>query len=384
MSNGAEKVLPYHLSSDFSVVAEDDGEVVEVNEKNEIAVVKYKNGKIKAINMGTKVVKNGAGGFFLTSKLDCSKLKKGKKFKKDDILAYNTRFFSDNSKDGTRFNIGTLVKVACMSSYADFEDATQVTTKLSRKLGTEICMPAEAIVGKNSNVDYIAKVGQAVNVGDPLIIYDQSSTDASFNKMLANIGSDLKEQITGMGKTPVKSHYTGVVQDIKIYATVDLDEMSSSLKKIVGSYYAGIKAKKAVVGKYRSENGTEDYLFTEQDAKIETDDGKVMGVTVGDGVLFVFYVKYRDNLDIGDKIVNFAALKAVTGEIIPEGLEPFALSRPDEEISTTFAPLSVLKRMVPSILLTMFGNKVLVELKRNWLEQYQKDNPGFKPKDELY
>jgi hypothetical protein len=89
-------------------------------------------------------------------------------------------------------------------------------------------------------------------------------------------------------------------------------------------------------------------------------------------------------LDIGDKIVNFAALKAVTGEIIPEGLEPFALSRPDEEISTTFAPLSVLKRMVPSILLTMFGNKVLVELKRNWLEQYQKDNPGFKPKDELY
>ena len=46
MSNGAEKVLPYHLSSDFSVVAEDDGEVVEVNEKTEMAVVKYKNGKI--------------------------------------------------------------------------------------------------------------------------------------------------------------------------------------------------------------------------------------------------------------------------------------------------------------------------------------------------
>ena len=61
ISNGAEQVIHYHLGDDFSVVAEDDGEVVEVDEKNQLIIVKYKNGKHKAIDISTKVVKNGAG-----------------------------------------------------------------------------------------------------------------------------------------------------------------------------------------------------------------------------------------------------------------------------------------------------------------------------------
>ena len=40
--------------------------------------------------------------------------------------------------------------------------------------------------------------------------------------------------------------------------------------------------------------------------------------------------------------------------------------------------------MVPSVMQTMYGNKIIIELKRRWLEMYKKDNPGFKPKDELY
>lgn len=388
LSNGVERVLPYHLSRDFSVVAKEDGEVIERDEKTGVIIVKYKNipgdDAIRVINMSTKVVKNGAGGFYLTNTLDCSKLKKGYKFKKNDILAYNTRFFSNSKHYGTRFNIGTLVKVACMSSYANFEDGDCITKKLSRKMGTEICMPIEAVVGANSNVDSIVKIGQEVKVGDPLIIYDQSSTDSSFNKLLSNIGADLKEEITGMGKTPVKSKYAGVIQDIKMYSTVDLDEMSPSLKKIVGAYYAGIKAKKNVIAKYRKGDSQHDYTFTEQDRKIETVDGKIMGTTVGEGVKIVFYVKYQDNLDVGDKLVHFAALKCINGEMIPEGQEPFALGDPDEEISTTFAPGAVLARMVPSVLQTMFGNKVIIELKKRWLAMYQKDNPNFKPKGDLY
>lgn len=70
--------------------------------------------------------------------------------------------------------------------------------------------------------------------------------------------------------------------------------------------------------------------------------------------------------------------------MIPKGLEPYSIEHPEEEISSSFAPAAVLARMVPSILKTMYGNKVIVELKRKWLEMYMKDNPNFKPKDELY
>lgn len=388
MSNGADRVLPYHISNDFSIVAKDDGTIVERDDKNNVIVIQYKNltgdKAIQVIDTSTKVVKNGAGGFWLTNTLDCSKLKKGYKFKKNDILAHNTRFFSDSKQYGTRFNIGTLVKVACMSSYANFEDGDCVTKKLSEKMGTEVCMSVEAVVGANSNVESIVKVGQEVHVGEPLIVYDQSSEDASFNKLLANIGADLKEEITGMGKTPIKAKYSGIIQDIKMYATVDLDEMSPSLKKIVSGYYSNIKAKKSTVAKYRKGDSLNDYVFTEQDKKIETEDGKIMGTTVGEGVKIVFFIKYQDNLDVGDKLVHFAALKCINGEMIPEHQEPFSLDDPDEEISTTFAPGAVLGRMVPSVMQTMFGNKIIVNLKKKWLEIYMKDNPNFKPKDEMY
>ena len=77
-------------------------------------------------------------------------------------------------------------------------------------------------------------------------------------------------------------------------------------------------------------------------------------------------------------------MKYINAEMVPKGLEPYSLGNPDEELSSCFAPAGVLARMTPSILKTMYGNKIIVELKRRWLEMYQKDNPSFKPKDELY
>ena len=385
MSTGMEKVLPYHLSSDFVVVAKDDGEVVEYDMDKGVVVLKYKDGSTQAINANVKVVKNGAGGFFLPSKMNCSKLKKGYKFKKDDVLAYNDQFFSSSKGEGVRFNIGTLSKVACIGSYANFEDGDAVTVKLSKKMGTRICMETHAVVGLHSNVDFIVKVGDHVEVGDPLITYDQSSGDPGFNKLLANIGKDMQEEIKDMGKTPIKSHYEGTIRAIKIYSTVEPDELSPSLKKIVTAYYKEIGEKKKLVSKHKDKKDTSmDYTFMEEDKKIETEDGKVLGITVGEGVLIKFYIEYQDNVDTGDKLVHFAALKGITGEIIPEGQEPFTLDRPEEEISSTFGPAAILARMVPSAMTTMYGNKIIIEVKRKLMEMYQKDNPSFKPKDELF
>ena len=66
----------------------------------------------------------------------------------------------------------------------------------------------------------------------------------------------------------------------------------------------------------------------------------------------------------------FSALKSIVGEVIPEGYEPYSEFRPDEEVSTFIGPSAILQRMVPSVILTMFGNKVLVELKRKIKEIY--------------
>jgi hypothetical protein len=77
-----------------------------------------------------------------------------------------------------------------------------------------------------------------------------------------------------------------------------------------------------------------------------------------------FYIEHEDEMSVGDKLVNYGPCKQICSEVIPEGLEPYAESSPDEEISVFQAPSSILKRMVPSLVITAAGNKVLINLKR--------------------
>ncbi len=66
----------------------------------------------------------------------------------------------------------------------------------------------------------------------------------------------------------------------------------------------------------------------------------------------------------------FTALKSIVGEVVPEGYEPYSEFRPEEEVSSVIGPSAILKRQVPSIMLTVLGNKVIVELKRKLEEIY--------------
>ena len=381
ISNGSEQVIHYHLSNDFSVVAKYDGKVVEVDDDTGLVIVEYKVDKTKpgeepkvlyqAIDTKPRTVKNGAGGFFLSNQLTC-KLKKGDTFKKNDVLAYDKKFFTDSKVDGNRFNIGSLQKVACMSSYATYEDSTFITKKLSEDMAADIVMQKAIVLGKNANVDYLVKVGDEVKVGDDLIRFEMSFQDDSLNKFLSSIGDSLKEEIKSLGKTGIKSKYSGVIEDIKIYSTVELNDLSPSLRKIVKDYYDQIEKKKKLLSKYdKTESSYKcGILFNEPTGKVETKDGKVKGNEVGEGVLIEIYIKYRDVMGVGDKITFFTALKSIIGEVIPEGLEPYSEFRPEEEVSSFIAPGAVLARMTPSILLTMFANKTLVELKRALYEIY--------------
>ena len=363
ISNGSEQTIQYELSNDFVVVAKEDGKVIERDDKNGLIIVEYKSGKHEAIDISPRTVKNGAGGFFLTNQLNCN-LEVGQKVKKNDILASDSKFFSNSKLTGNRFNIGTLCKVAIMSSYSTFEDSTEITKKMAREMAAEITMCKPVVLGANTNVDFIVKVGDRVEVGDELIRFERSFNEDTYNKLLANIGDELEQEITMSSKEQVKSKYSGIVSDIKIYSTVDLDQLSSSLRFIVSSHYNKIKKRKKVLDKYDKENSIVKcgILFNEPTEPIETKDGKVKGHIVNEGVLIEFYITYNDEMAIGDKITNFTALKGTVGEMVPEGQESYTLFRPDEEISSCIAPAAIIARMTPSIILTVLGNKVLVEL----------------------
>ena len=372
ISNGMEEVARFHLSSDFVINADEDGEIVDYDEDLNIMIAKYKSGKCRAIDLTPTIVKNGGGGFFLSNKL-ITELKVGDKFKKDEVLAYHKDFFKNDKFNNCRMNVGTMTKVAIMSTYNTYEDATFITHSLSHRAATEMCFCKSAVIGKNSNVFNMVKKGDKVTVGDPLISFDTSFEDESINALLANLGSKDKESILEGARNEIKSKYSGVIEDIKIYPTVDLDEMNPSLRKIVNSYYRQINKKKDLLDHYDPENVNSivkcGVLMNEVSHKITPNKfGVIKGEHVEDSVLIEFYIKHKEPLEVGSKIANFTALKNTIGEIIPIGYEPYSEFRRDEEVSTIIASNSILNRMTPSILVTALANKCIIELKRHLKE----------------
>ena len=152
--------------------------------------------------------------------------------------------------------------------------------------------------------------------------------------------------------------------------------MSPSLRKICSKYYKRISGRNTLLEKYDPESKNSvvkcGVLCKEPTKQVEANKyGVIKGQNVEDSVLINFYIKHEEPLEIGSKIANFTALKNTIAEIVPEGYEPYSSFRPDEMVDTMIASNSILKRMTPSITLTVLGNKCIIELKNKLREIYE-------------
>ena len=378
IGNRVEAVVPYLLSDEFVVDAKEDGEVVEVTK--DWVIVRYKSGKNYAIEVAPRVKKNASAGFYVDNTLTCD-LKVGDKFKKGDILAYNDKQFTKHTDDnGASMNLGVLTKIAIASSWDIYEDSTPITAKLSERLATEMIDEKAIVLKPNTIVDQIAKVGQKIKSGDLLIKFSEAMEDYIQNAIKSLSDSDSSSSIIEDAKTTIKAKHTGEVVDIKIYTTVPIEDLDPSLGKIVSDYQNKIMSRNKVLDKYENKDDMKYYkagqIISEVAEVMETSkNGKIKGEYIDKGVLIMFYVKYKDVAAKGDKIVANFALKGVTSHVIEEGYEPYSEYRPDEEISTIIAPLAVAARKTPSIFIAMFGNKLLIEAKRQLKDYYLDDKP---------
>lgn len=368
MTNGSDEMCKHYLSSDYCVVADQDGTVIEYDNQAEIMVVEYKDGTHRAINLGKNIVKNGGGGFEMSNSL-VTDLKVGDKFKATETIGWHKDYFKKIPGQGVRMCVGTLVKVALYSLYNTYEDGTFITESMAEKCETEMTFRIKCVLGKNANVFSCVKIGDDISVGQPLIEFDESFEEGDINALLASLGDDeeLKEVIINNNKNAKKSDKSGVIEEIKIYAASELDELSPSLRKLVGNYYKRIDRKTEVLNKYDKSEGIIKcgVMITESSGVTKPNRyGVIRGEKVHDGVLIEFYIKHAEPLEIGSKIANFSPLKNVIGEVIPAGYEPRSELHPDEPIETAISPSSILARMVGSVYPTIFGNKVIVELKR--------------------
>ena len=363
VTNGADEAMAYISSDTFSFKAKNDGEVVEITPDYMIVHYKYpvhvpdgSEFSNEYISLKDEVKKNSDGGFYITLKLDTD-LKVGSKFKKGDIIAYDSTSYSNKNgeSDNLAYNVGVLAKIAIMNTDEGFEDSTSVSEWLSEAMATDIVVMKDKDLSKNTNVYNMVTVGQEVQEGDPLIIFQNAFDEKDANLLLKNITDS--DYVSDLGRIKLKSKYTGVIQDIKIYRTCEIDELSESLKKIVTTYEKGIKEKKKLYSKY----GMPGDNLLDPDYKMEP-----TGIMKNnsDGVKIVFYIKYNDKLSVGDKTVAQSANKGVVKNIFPKDAEPFSEFRPEEKIHALYAARSFNARMVTSVWTSGAINKCMIELDR--------------------
>lgn len=365
ISNGFDEAIQFHLSDDFVINAEEDGEVVDINEELGLIVVRYKSGKNRAINVGVDVVHNSGGGFYMTNQLIAVHNKVGEKFKKDDVLAYHPDYFKYSKINGLRYAIGPLAKVAFCSAYNTYEDAGMMTEKLAAQMQSGMVYDSVGRFKRNHNILSMVKIGDHVNIGDPLIHYDVAVDEGEIAKYLSKLSDDNAHILEEETKTDLKATHAGVVVAIKVYSLIDPSLLSPSLAKIVQDYFDKGKKKNKYLSKFDNTNSVvkAGYMLTDTTEPIKDRYNAIKG-DKGIDVRIEIYVKHDDTVKVGDKMALYGPNKQIVSEVVEDGLEPYSEFRPDEDISVLTSAGTIARRMTSSVLPIAAGTKCLVELKR--------------------
>lgn len=344
VSTGADESAAYICPS-FSIVAEEDGEIISSNDT--FTKVKYKSGKIDIISMNEDE-RNADKGYFVPNKFKLSdELSVGKKFKKGDLIAYNKNFFKPKSNGRVGLSAGPIATVAIIDSEGTWEDACIPFDSLSEKLTTNITKRVARVLDLNTEIrDFNTDLYSVVNADDVLYKYRVLEDDESMNAFFI-----MDQDLT---MTDVTAHNHGIIKDIRVYYRNSRDvSMSESMKKFI----------KEVTLKQKQLNNADDLKdVTDEFKRIKynklpmelTSRGsmsKINGDLIENGkVLIEYYIESEFKLGSGDKLVVDRALKGEPADVYPDELRPVGLDS-GRKGDLLFNTYSLLARITPGMIL---------------------------------
>ena len=358
VTTGADSAMPYLSSDMFAHKAKKAGKIIEKNDT--YMMIEYKDGTKEFVNLAEQTMKNSDGGFYITLKLVTDK-KVGDLVKEGEVVAWDHKSFS--KKVGLQqlsYNMGCLTKIAVMSNEDGFEDSGVCSEWLSYAMNSDIVVMKPIYLPASTNILSIAKVGQKVKEGEPVLVFQDAYDDADANALLKNLNVD-DGDITIIGRNMVNSKVTGEISDIKFYRTCDFDKMSESLRSLV-------KNKEAQIQKIKN-------IASAADNDVQFDSVGKLPMTgklknAEDQVLIEIYMRYNDHLSVGDKLAALNANKVVLMNIYPNNDAPYTDFRPTEKIDAMTSASSMDGRIITSIMKNGALNKLLIELGRKCCDIY--------------
>ena len=325
---GYESVIGKRTSKMFSTAAAEDGKVTAMVDKG--IIVTYASGEQVGIELG-RVYGKAEGTVYPHDIV--SPLKLGDKFKKGDILAYNTKFFEPDFLDPRNIvlKVNNVVNTAFMETHQTHEDSCSISERLGSTFKTEVTKIKSYVIDFKQNLLEVRKVGEKVEPKDVLMIIEDEIT-ASHGQFSDDALSTLKR----LSNVAPRAGVLGTVEKIEVFYHGDKRDMSATLKKLADKSDNDMAAAAKASGRPII-NGrvTEEYRVS--GTPLELDKAEVR-----------IYLTIVANTGVGDKAVFGHQMKSTVSEVHRGAIHTEA----GEVVDATFSYRSVAARGVlsPAIL----------------------------------
>lgn len=345
---GEDEMLPHRGIDDYAVTAEQDGEVVSLNQHG--IIIKYVDETKHGYGLGRRYGV-AAGTVFPHSMVTPIKTV-GHKFKKGDPIVYNEGFFEPDFYDKNKivWKNAVIGRVVLWENALTHEDSSSLAPQICKKLVSETTKVKNVIVKFDQVIMDVLQSGTDV-VADSVLCVIADSFGAGRK------GFDDKsiETLKSLQATSPRARVKGTIEEIEAFYYGEKTEMSPTLKQLVD------KSDLQLSRKARARN---EPVYT---GKVDTN-FRLDGSSLEENTAVIrFYITHEANMGLGDKGVCASQLKTVVGEI----LSPLFRTEDGKPIDEAFGAKSNEARVVLSNLLYGTTATVMIGAKENALAIYK-------------
>ena len=359
---GYERIVAHSCSRIFAGIAEEDGVVSKIDPKAKLVEVTYKSGRKDVFTYGESYTEFQS--FETTNHIEIN-VKLGERFKKDDVITYNTDYFHlDHDTKQVDFSIGALANVALLESDATTEDSCEISKRLSDKLTLYPTNQRKVTLSAKSLIYSCAKIGDHVVPTDNLMVFDENPTVVN----TFGADADTLAMLADLNKSTPHAGHQGEIVKIDAYYGCPIDEMSPTLQAVV---------KDAIDEKVRrsklasATDKADEYPISSVIAK----GSKYKGVTFDeDTVMLVFHIKETIPHGTGDKLVFCNQLKCTCCGVFPRKV----YTESGVEIDMVFSARAMNKRIVLSAPITGIASRILEKVEDDICKEwFGEERPGM-------
>lgn len=347
LRTGYEQIVAQRTTDLFAKAADADGVVVDLS-KHAI-VVRYDDGSESRVELGKRF--GSAAGITYPHEL-VTRLKKGDKVQRGDILAYNAKFFEEDWFNPTQvsWKAGVLCRTAVLDNIDTLEDGSVISEEVARKLNSQTTEKRIIQVRFDQSVQGLVKEGDEVDLGSILCtIEDPEIAD---HTVFDEASLDTLRRLSAM--TP-RASVKGVVSKVEVFYHGDFEDLSPSLQAIAGASDRARKRLAKALGQPAT-TGEVDTSFRVRGKALDPDT-----------LAIVVYIDHQVPASVGDKGVFGNQLKTVFSRVMT-GVNT---TESGEPLDAIFGNTSIEERIVLSPKLIGTTNTLLKVLSKHVAAVYR-------------